>query len=453
MTITAPTQLEPLAAEALRHLQALLRCDTTNPPGNEALAATYIREQMTAEGIEPIIFEPAPGRASVWARLPGTGAQRPLLLVSHTDVVPVERDQWTADPFGGELRDGFVYGRGAVDMKQMAAFELAIFLHHARAARNGEECLSRDLLFLAVADEERSGVFGMQQVVAQHPEMVDAEYALNEGGGFGVDLAGTRFYLCEAGQKGSAMVTLRATGMPGHASIPHFENAVVRLGRAVWQIGREPLPMHVTASTRAFVRAVAARQPAPRRQAFLQLLNPVLSETVLRTLPDAATRLALRATIRNTVTPTILRAGRALNVIPGEAIAEMDARLIPGQTAESLTAELRRRVRDPQVEIQVALSSLGYEMETTNPLITALTHAIERHDPGAIVVPYLFPAVSDSRFLAPRGVKPYGFIPHQPETGVPPASQLAHAHDERISLANVAFGVRVLADAVARVAG
>jgi acetylornithine deacetylase/succinyl-diaminopimelate desuccinylase-like protein len=434
---------EELIQEAKRHLQALLRCDTTNPPGNEVLAATYLREQLVAESIEPRLIEPAPGRVSIWARLPGSGLARSLLLVSHTDVVPVEREQWHADPFGGEERDGFIYGRGAVDMKDMLAMELTLFLHFARQARATGQSLGRDLLLLSVADEEVGAKYGMSWIVENEPELVDAEYALNEGGGMGLDFGKQRIYMCEMAQKGSIHVTLRASGAPGHASIPHGDSAIARLARALTRITAAPLPMRVIPTSRRMIELLAATQSQPRRSMLLQIMNPILSERVLGLLPDKDAANALRAVLHSTTSPTLLQAGTALNVIPGEATAQLDCRIIPGETVKTLTAALRKRIRDPKVEVEADSFSPGYEMHIT-PLFTAIRHAIAAQEPDAIVAPYLFPAVSDSRFLAPRGVTTYGFVPHRPEPGVPPVQSLAHGHDERVSIANLEFGLKVL---------
>jgi len=421
---SATLNWEALAQEAKRHLQALLRCDTTTPPGNEELATAYLREQLVAEGIEPRLIEPAPGRVSVWARLQGSGIARPLLLVSHTDVVPVERDQWHADPFGGEEHDGFIYGRGAVDMKGMLAMELTLFLHFARQVQMSDQRLDRDLLLHSVADEEVGAKYGMSWIVENEPELVDAEYALNEGGGMGLDFGKQRVYLCEMAQKGSIHITLLAKG-------------------ALTRITYAPLPMRIIPTSRRLIELLAATQTQPRRSLLLQVLNPLLSERVLSLLPDQDTANALRAMLHSTASPTLLKAGTALNVIPGEATAQLDCRIVPGETVETLTAALRKRIRDPKVVVKADSFSPGYEMQIT-PLFAAIQHAIAAQEPGALVAPYLFPAVSDSRFLAPRSVTAYGFVPHRPESGVPPVQSLAHGHDERVSVANLEFGLKVL---------
>lgn len=440
---SAALNWEALVHEAKRHLQELLRCNTTNPPGNEERAAAYLRTQLETEGLESRLIEPAPGRVSVWARLPGNGTVRPVLLVSHTDVVPVEVDHWHTDPFGGDERDGFIYGRGAVDMKDMLAMELTLFLHFARRARATGQPLGRDLLLLSVADEEVGGRHGMAWIVDHLPELVDAEYALNEGGGMGVDIGKQRLYLCEMAQKGAMHITLRAEGTPGHASIPHGDNAIARLARALIRITSAPLPMHVIPTTRRFLHLLASTQSQPRRSLLLQVMNPVLSERVLARFPDQNTANALRAMLHSTASPTLLQAGTARNVLPTEATAHMDCRIIPGQTVETLTAELRRRIRDPRVAVEAGTFTPGYELHPT-ALFSAIEHAITAQEPGALVAPYLFPAVSDSRFLAPRGITAYGFVPHRPEPSVPPIQALAHGHDERVSVANLEFGLKVL---------
>ncbi len=251
--ISAGLDWKALTDEAVRHLQALIRCDTTNPPGNEGSAIRYVREQLAAEGLDARIIEPTPGRPSLWARLPGMGTKRPLLLLSHADVVPAEREQWSADPFGGEIRDGYIYGRGAIDMKGMLAKQLTLLLHFARCARQSGQQLYRDLLLLTVADEENHGAHGMAWIAEHEPDLfTSAEFALNEGGGFALELGGKRLYVCEVAQKGSAQVALRARGVPGHGAVPHHgTNAIARLARAIQRVTEKPLPLHMTVLLRA----------------------------------------------------------------------------------------------------------------------------------------------------------------------------------------------------------
>ncbi|TMC16835.1 MAG: M20/M25/M40 family metallo-hydrolase, partial [Chloroflexi bacterium] len=358
--LTTELNWSALTNEAVRHLQELIRCNTTNPPGNEAQAIAYIRQWLTAEGIEAREVSPVPGRPSLWARLPGNGSKRPLLLLSHVDVVPVEREHWTMDPFGGEIRNGYIYGRGAVDMKGMTAKQLTLFLHLARAAHETGQALDRDLLLLAVADEEQHGTHGMAWIAKHAPELIDAEYALNEGGGFALAFGGKRIYVCATAEKGRAEVTLRATGLPGHGAVPHQHNAIARLARAIHRLTLAPLPLHITATMRDFIAAVATTQPQPKRTLVPQLLSPFFSEAALRAMPETTAN-ALRAMLHNTASPTMLQAGQATNVIAGEAVAQLDGRLIPGQTVASFTEELRKRINDPAVTVSVDLIALGHE--------------------------------------------------------------------------------------------
>jgi acetylornithine deacetylase/succinyl-diaminopimelate desuccinylase-like protein len=434
---------EALAQEATTHLQALLRYDTTE---SETEAILYLRDQLAAEGVETQIFEPAPGRQSLWAKLSGNGNKRALLLLSHVDVVPVERARWTVDPFGGEIRDGYVYGRGAVDMKSMTAKQLALFLHFARQQKAGT-FLDRDLVLLAVADEERSSRLGMEWIVKERPDLVkDAEYSLNEGGGFALELGGKRVYVCETAQKGRLELALRASGKPGHASVPHQENALLQLCRAVGRAGRG-LPMHVTPTMRRFLSVLASTQEQPRRALLPLLQNPLLSEQILKAFPGS-TADPLRAMLHNTVTPTMFHAGQASNVIPSQVVATLDGRLLPGQTPESFLQEVRQQLADSSIQIEAQVIAKGHEQTSETPLFAAIEKAVGQHDPGAVVAPYLFPGLTDSRFLVPLGVCAYGFDPMQPESGWPSPQTLAHGHDERISLANIGFGLRVLSDVI-----
>lgn len=448
---TTELNWDTLTNEAVKHLQALIQCNTANPPGNEGPAISYIREQLTASGIDSRIIEPTPGRPNLWARLAGNGSKRPLLLLSHVDVVPVEAEHWTVEPFSGEIHDGYVYGRGAVDMKSMTAKELTLFLHLARHTKATGQLLDRDLLLLAVADEEQNSTHGMAWIAEHEPALLDAEYALNEGGGFAVDLGGQRIYICATAEKGRVLITLQATGSPGHAAFPHNNNAIVRLARAIHRLASPPLPLHTTTTVQQFIHTLATTQPQPKRLLLPQVLSPLFSEAILHSLPDANVANGLRAALHNTVSPTLLEAGEAWNVIPSQAIAHLDGRIIPGQTVESLKAELQRRIHDPHVEISMELISSGHESSADTELFTALKTAIAVHDPGAMVIPYMHPAVTDSRFLVPKGVAAYGFDPIRTEPGWPSPLEMAHGHDERISVANIAFGLRVLYDAIMQV--
>lgn len=431
--------------EAVKHLQELIRIKTVNPPGNETPAAEYVAETLSREGIEVKVIESAPGRGNVIARLRGRGEAGPLLLLSHLDVVPVEEAHWERDPFGGEIVDGYIWGRGAVDAKQLTVMEMMCLIQLKREGLS----LKRDVIMAATADEEMGGTMGVKWLLENHPELLECEYALNEGGGYGIEFAGRRYYVCDTAEKSPCWIRVKAKGKPGHASTPKDDNAVLKLAEALVRLGKARLPMHRTATVERFIKALARDQGFPISWLFPLILNPFFEPIILRYLPDRK-RLApvFRAFLHNTATPTVLRAGQKTNVIPSEAEAEIDCRVLPGQTKETLLAEIRPYL-GPDVEIEVLLEPEPFETHYETELFRTFQEVIAEEDPGAKVIPYMLPATTDSRFLAKRGVKVYGFSPmkYDPECNF---LELAHAHNERISIESLLFGVRVLYKVVRR---
>ncbi|MCA9523109.1 MAG: M20/M25/M40 family metallo-hydrolase, partial [Myxococcales bacterium] len=292
---------KPIIDEALRHLKALLRFDTTNPPGNEILCAQYLRDVLEAEGIEAQLLEAAPGRANLIARLAGSGrAGGPLLLTSHTDVVPAEPGHWRYPPFEATEADGFVWGRGAVDMKQMTAYNLAALLMLKRSGAT----LTRDVIFAAVADEEAGCRFGSTWLVDQHPELVRAEFGLNEVGGFQLHLGRRYLYPVQVAEKGFLWLRMTVHGEPGHGSMPHDRNAVVKLAAILERVHRRQLPVHIHPVAAAFVREAAETLGFPAKPLLYALLQPMATHALLKILPDRDKAKAFNAMLRNTVTPT-----------------------------------------------------------------------------------------------------------------------------------------------------
>jgi len=433
---------------SVKYLQDLIRIDTTNPPGNELPAAQYLAEALRQGGLEPTVLESSPGRGSVVARLRGDGSQRPLLLMSHIDVVPAEAREWTHPPFAAEIADGYLWGRGAVDTKNLTAIELAtlLTLKHAGAS------LKRDIIFAATADEEVGGKYGMAWLVNTHPELVDAEYAINEGGGFGVEIGGKRFYLVQTGEKGVCWMKFTVKGTPGHGSVPHADNAVAKLAAVLARAAQARLPQHRTATVDRLVRALAAAQPFPTSVMLPLVLNPMFEPLILRQMAKAgAVGMVLRATLHNTVSPTVLKAGSKTNVIPSEATAEVDGRTMPGFKPEDLVRELRPYIGD-EVQVDITTSSDGYESEPASPLFDLFQQVLSEHDSGSVAVPFLVPGGTDGRFLADKGVKVYGFSPLKQEPGLN-VLEMAHARNERISLANLEFATRVVYDVVRKLCG
>ena len=428
-------------------LQDLVRCDTTNPPGNEILCADYIADVLKREGIDSEITESEPGRGNVTARL-GGGDESPLMLLGHTDVVAVEPDKWSRDPFGGELHEGYIWGRGALDMKNMVAAELMVFLLLKRQGLT----LNRDVIYAATADEEAGkGNHGVGWLIDHYPEQVDAKYVLTEGGGGDFYVNGQHFYTCQTGQKGIFRFRLESKGQPGHGSRPHNDNAVVKLSRAIGALGEAELPLHPSETLKGFLEGIAKTQDDEVAGLLRGVLDAEQSNEALEKLPlNRDLVVSLGALLRNTVSPTILEAGSKINVIPAEATARIDGRLAPGQTDKSFEAEIRPYIGD-EIEIVVDQYSPPLEADTHSPLYQTIVDVMGDHDPEAVVVPALMTGGTDAKHICPRWphVQVYGFMPHRDAPGEEEMN-LIHGHDERTSVENLMFATRILYDVVCR---
>lgn len=441
--------LPEVTKQAVEFLRHLIRFNTTNPPGDELECARWIAGVFGDAGIGAEVLEPAPGRGSVVARIKGNGSKRPLLLLSHLDVVPAVAADWEHDPFGGELIDGEIWGRGALDMKSLTAIWMVLFLAVKRLGVR----LDRDLIFFAAADEEMMGTWGAKWVAENRPELVAAEYALNEGGGEGRTVAGRTLYTYQPAEKGVCWLKLTARGTAGHASMPHDDNPVVHLAQALAKIGARRLPLHVTETFRQFVERVRAALPGQLGEAMKLLLDDQGSELALQALSDDYLAGTIRAMSRNTAAPTCLQASTKTNVIPAAATAEVDCRLLPGQTPEDLLGELRAVVGlkgEPGEKLQIEIIRTNPASES--PPDTELTRVIEkvlaRHAPGTALVPFLMPGATDSRFFRPKGTVCYGFHPMLPDIH----PETVHGKNERIPVSSLEFGLRVLWDVVTEMA-
>jgi acetylornithine deacetylase/succinyl-diaminopimelate desuccinylase-like protein len=436
-------QWAQIGDEAVEHLSRLIRIDTSNPPGNETPAALYLKQAFEREGFEEMhLLESAPRRGNLIVRLRGDGSQRPLLLSAHLDVVPAEPEQWTHPPFSGKVIDGMVWGRGALDMKHMVAMSLVVMLLAKRHALP----LKRDLIFAAVADEEMAFDYGSRWLVENHPDLLRAEYGLCEMGGILTSFAGRRIYPIQVAEKGVCWLRMRARGQPGHGSTPHGDNAVVHLARALARLGDgSAMPIHVTPVTAAFIRALAAGLPTAQALRLRGLLSPRLAPLALARLPQEE-RDDLRSLLCNTVTPTRLQAGLKTNVIPSQAEAELDCRLLPGQMPEDAVREIRAIVGS-RVTLDPLKVSPGVEFPSDSKLMRLLQRTLMAHDPAALPVPYIVAAATDARQYARLGTTVYGFTPGQLPEGMH-VMRLIHGHDERIPVASLHFGVRVLWDVV-----
>jgi acetylornithine deacetylase/succinyl-diaminopimelate desuccinylase-like protein len=435
--------------ETIAHFRNILRIDTRNPPGNEARAAEYLREVLQHEGIASEIIGPSPDRGTLVARLRGDGSAPPLLLMSHTDVVAVEAEKWTHDPFAADIADDFIYARGALDMKHMVTMELMAMVLLKRL----EVPLKRDVIFMAAADEEAGGWQGAGWVVQHRPELIQAEYALNEGGGYGFEINGRRYYTAQTAEKGAARFRLRTSGRPGHGSVPHADNAVIKLAEALSRLRSAQPPAHFTASLRGYVTGIASVQPPDIARLFLAILdNEATADAAIDALPiEDLLKEELQAQVRNTITPTILKAGSQINVLPSEAEALLDARILPGWTPERFLGELRA-IFGEDAAIEFINTSEALEADPASPLFDVITDVLKEHDPEATVVPTLLPGGTDAKHVARLGTKVYGFAPELYTPNLNGWSGV-HGHDERISVGSMRWGTQVLYEIIVRFAG
>lgn len=435
--------------ETITHFRNILRLDTRNPPGNETRAAEYLREVLQHEGIASEIVGPSPDRGTLVARLQGDGSASPLLLMSHTDVVAVEAEKWAHNPFAADIADGFIYARGALDMKHMVTMELVAMLLLKRL----EVPLKRDVIFMAAADEEVGGWQGAGWVVQHRPELIQAGYALNEGGGNSFEINGRRYYTVQTAEKGAARFRLRTTGTPGHGSVPHADNAILKLAEALSTLHTAQPPVHFTASLRGYVTGIASAQPPDIARLFLAILdNEATADTAIDALPiEDILKEELHAQVRNTIAPTILKAGSQINVIPSEAEALLDARILPGWSPERFLGELHAIFGEAAV-IEFINPSDGLEANPASPLFDVIKTVLKEHDPEATAVPTLLTGGTDAKHVARLGTKVYGFAPEQYIPGFNGWSGV-HGHDECISLDSMRWGTRVFYEVVAQFAG
>jgi len=452
--------------ECVEHLRSLIRIPSVNPPdggpevaagrdplGGETAAARYCAEVLGDAGIAAEVIELTPGRGSCVARLPATGpaTDPPLILLSHLDVVPVDAESWSRDPFGGELIDGVVWGRGAVDMKNMVAMELAVML----ALKRSGASLRRDVIFVAVADEEAGGEHGARGLVEQRPELFHdgdgrpAAAALNEVGGYSITLGGRRFYTIQVAEKGIVWTRLRTTGTPGHGSMPHTDNAAVKLARAVDAVAADQAgrSARMTPVVAAFLAALGLHDVASLAQDDPAAASAVLANRVT----DPVMRRSLDAMLRDTVTTTVLRSGKKVNVMPGAGEAELDIRTLPGTDQAELLAHLQRVVGD-QASVEPVVALPAVEWPADAEIVGLMHQALARADPDATAVPTMITPGTDAKALAQLGIPCYGFAPLRLEPDLP-FLELFHGHDERVPVSALAFGLPVLGEVVARYVG
>ena len=439
-------------AAALDELRALLqrsiRIDTVNPPGNEIALARMLEGVLADAGIERRLLEPAPGRAALVARLRGSGAGGPILLLAHMDVVGVERPGWSVDPFGGVVKGGYVYGRGAIDDKGMLAVNLEAMLLLKRQVVDRGGTLSRDVVFVATSDEETGGEWGIDWLVRHHPEWIRAEYALNEGGRIRIVNGRPLYAAVQCAEKVTHVLRVTARGPGGHAAVPRADNAVVRLGRALAAIGSHREAVRVLPTTRRFFGGLSGIWPAA---AMRRAMADVASGHVARIRRGAASLARVPvfdAVLRNGISPTMLHGGVRANVIPTEVSATINVRTLPGQSIGGVARRLRRAVSDRSVVIEVTHEGRDAPVsDHRSPMFAAIAATIVGLDERTTVVPYLSTGATDSAWLRRTGVKAYGLLPFPLAQG---DEERMHAHDERVPLESLDYGLRLVYGIVCR---
>ena len=458
--------------DVVRTLRDLIRIPSINPPpldapDGETRVARYLADRLTAIGLEPELVEPTPGRGSVHARLRGDGTGGdPFLLLSHLDVVPAPPSRWTHDPFEAVVDGGYVYGRGAVDMKGMIALELGVVERLVDAARAAGldpahdpiPGLRRDVLFTCAADEEAGSLDGARWLAVHRPDWLRAAGAVNECGGVSVTVAGQRLYPIMVAEKGFAPYRIAVTGTWGHGSMPRADNAAVLAARIIERLA-VPGPIRITPVMTRFLEAAAAALPGEAAAVLRRIAageaDPTAADAAIDAVCDPMYARALRALIRDTLSPDVVTAGVKYNVIPGDAVIEVDCRVLPGTTQAAMRAEVERRI-GPDLLGACKIEAIAWgepvESPAEGPLWDILVATLRDHDPEAIPLPVMAPFATDAKATSLVGTPTYGFSPLRLE---PDERFLERFHgvDERVGLDALRFGLPVLYDVVRRFCG
>jgi acetylornithine deacetylase/succinyl-diaminopimelate desuccinylase-like protein len=417
-------------------LQRLIRFDTTNPPGNEAECIFFIKGLLNDAGIEATILAQAQDRPNLIARLPGQGNASPLLLYGHVDVVTTENQNWQHPPFEGEVADGFVWGRGALDMKSGIAMMLAAFLR----AKAENLKLPGDVILTIVGDEETLGGLGAKFLVENHAELFDGvRYAIGEFGGFSFHIGKRRFYPIMVGEKQACWIKATVRGPGGHGSLPVRGGAMARLSKLLQQLDKHRLPVHITPTVQTMFKTMASGLGGLTGLMLGQLTKSKLTNSVLNLL--GARGRVFDPVLHNTVSPTVLHGSDKINVIPSEVSVELDGRLLPGYRPDDLIAELRDIVGN-DVEFEV----FNYQPGPAEPdmgLFDTLADILRKADPDGVPLPLLLTATTDGRFFSRLGIQTYGFLPMRLPKDFN-FTQTIHAADERIPVEAVGFGTNAI---------
>jgi acetylornithine deacetylase/succinyl-diaminopimelate desuccinylase-like protein len=447
-----PKLLKEIEEEITGLLSGLLRIDTTNPPGNETKAAKYLAKDLEKDGFKCDLFESALGRGSVVTRLKGTGKKPNLLLLSHLDVVAANPKEWSVDPFGGVVKDDFVWGRGALDMKSMTAMETIVI----KLLKRNKVKLKGDVILAATADEERGGEAGAGWLARNHPEKVKADYSLNEGGGLAIPIGKKNIYTIQTSEKGIYWFRVRAKGRPGHGSIPSAaDNAIMRMNKVIDKLGNHRSKIILTPTVRDNLRTLVDENKLVKEAALPLLKNPDSADQILDMLAQQDKTMAeeIRARLRMTVTPTIIHGGVKENIIPSECEAVFDCRMLPGQTPETAMEEIKGLLKDvdlDKLEFETIQANEPSESPSNTALYKLIVDTLKEFEPNCSVMPVLLTGGTDSRFFRHQGTVAYGFQPLRADMPYGEMIETIHGIDERVSIKNLVFGTSVLYNVVER---
>ncbi len=423
---------DDVTAEITSVLRDYLRINTSNPPGNEQAAAEFLATLLEAEGYECEYVEAGPGRVSMRTRLNGSGEERPLMLLNHTDVVPVQTEFWDVDPFAAVEQDGMLWGRGALDMKGMGTLELLVMLLFKRLNLTP----NRDIIFLAVADEEAGSAYGMEWLDQNEQGWItEPEFALNEGGMGALNLLGSNrpVFACSPSEKSPLWLKLRAEGQPGHGSTPHSDNAVERLVRALFAIQNWDRAVTVQPHT---AEAIQRMRDANAWAGSAPSLN-----RLCQTYP------AFAAVTRDTISNTGATSGIKHNVIPADAEATLDCRLLPGESYDDFIKNMRNVIDDEKVEVEVVFGSMGPSSSFETEMVSVIEDVVREQIEGALVIPSTCVGFTDSRVLRRHGVHSYGFVPTLMDASLAAG---VHGHNERTPIEGLNTGIQILFEVVRR---
>jgi len=446
MTTSLDINWSELGAEATRVLSELIQFDTTNPPGNERVAAEYLANFLKNEGIESVLLELKPERTSILARLVGSRPGPKLMLLSHTDVVPATNpNDWTQPPFSGAIHDDYIWGRGALDMKCKTAMGLLVMALFKRINID----FAGELVYLSVSDEETGGDVGAKWLASEHKEKIYADYVLNEGGGIPLEIGRQIFYPIETLEKGAWWVKVRVAGTAGHASIPHDDNPLVKASKLVERMASHEFPMMISDSVREFFERTGDAM-AEGRRAIDMLLSDLPHGMTMHEIFDGTpiSPFMANAFLHTTCSPTMMNAGVKSNVIPDHAEVVLDIRFMPGHSKEEITQVIKNYA--DELDIEIELEDVQYtpasESPKDTPLYEAIVDVMGEEVPDAQCVPYLMTGATDSRFMREIGATAYGFIPHTTAMSLSDRAKLIHNDNERIDIASMEFGVKILSN-------